>query len=482
MSTLNVNSIQTVGGISPVLVTDIAKKSDLASSGGAALAGYLPAGTGAVATTVQGKLRESVSIKDVGVCDGSTDDSAKINTRLTELAAAGGGAIYIPSGTTSAIESTIIVPAGCSIFGHGKQQGGFLIKADVVGLRLTGADASLRGFGITKTGAHTTNGIEIGSLTDNARAAILEDLSVVGMGRDGISVRYGNLGTIRNIKASSNGRDGVHFGIETVDTNSWTLDGTNDVQSNVRDGLHFEQGASQNDAYASRSHLVLSIEAQTNGRHNLYVGTPNNVINGYFEAGTTSDIYLDTYAYGNFVIPTQAFIITDVAAGTSFNLILDQNAGANKWRQWRGKSLFEGGAGKGIRLSNTDSTSGAWDIEKTGSLAGAISLATSNGDGDFRITSAGTGKVNLGVKGAVYGITDNNYALGTTSFRWSDVFSGKMQLSVPPVAAASGVLSLGAQFSGSASAGGVHAIPATVAGYIMVYIGSTLYKVPYFPA
>jgi hypothetical protein len=38
--------------------------SSLAASGGAALVGYLPAGTGAVATTVQGKLRESVSVLD----------------------------------------------------------------------------------------------------------------------------------------------------------------------------------------------------------------------------------------------------------------------------------------------------------------------------------------------------------------------------------------------------------------------------------
>jgi hypothetical protein len=38
---------------------------------------YTPDGTGAVATTVQGKLRESVSVKDYGaVGDGSTDDSA----------------------------------------------------------------------------------------------------------------------------------------------------------------------------------------------------------------------------------------------------------------------------------------------------------------------------------------------------------------------------------------------------------------------
>lgn len=39
---------------------------------------YFPAGTGSVATTVQNKLRESVSVKDFGaVGDGVTDDTAK---------------------------------------------------------------------------------------------------------------------------------------------------------------------------------------------------------------------------------------------------------------------------------------------------------------------------------------------------------------------------------------------------------------------
>ena len=56
---------------------------------------YTPAGTGAVATTVQAKLRESVSVKDFGaVGDGVTDDVAAI-----ELAFTASSLVEFPAGT-----------------------------------------------------------------------------------------------------------------------------------------------------------------------------------------------------------------------------------------------------------------------------------------------------------------------------------------------------------------------------------------------
>lgn len=58
---------------------------------------YTPAGTGAVATTVQTKLRESVSVKDFGaVGDGVTNDTAAIQAAIN---AAAGKTLYINAGT-----------------------------------------------------------------------------------------------------------------------------------------------------------------------------------------------------------------------------------------------------------------------------------------------------------------------------------------------------------------------------------------------
>jgi hypothetical protein len=61
---------------------------------------YTPAGVGAVATTVQAKLREIVSVKDFGaVGDGVTDDATAIQLALNHIKTLGGGTLYFPSGT-----------------------------------------------------------------------------------------------------------------------------------------------------------------------------------------------------------------------------------------------------------------------------------------------------------------------------------------------------------------------------------------------
>jgi hypothetical protein len=68
----------------------------LAASSGSSLIGYLPAGTGAVATTVQGKLRESVSVTDFGAVSGG---SAAVNDAAFAAARAITDRYFIPMGT-----------------------------------------------------------------------------------------------------------------------------------------------------------------------------------------------------------------------------------------------------------------------------------------------------------------------------------------------------------------------------------------------
>jgi len=79
-------------------IGDVALKPELSASSGASLVGYLPAGTGGIATTVQTKLRESVSIIDKGASSsGAVDILSALNSLATDFST--GGYARMPKGT-----------------------------------------------------------------------------------------------------------------------------------------------------------------------------------------------------------------------------------------------------------------------------------------------------------------------------------------------------------------------------------------------
>lgn len=86
---------------------------------------YTPAGAGAVTTTVQAKLRESVSVKDFGVvADGVTDDTTSFTSALAAASGTIGGqqgaTLFLPQGTTM-LSSQKNIPNRVNIQGANKR-------------------------------------------------------------------------------------------------------------------------------------------------------------------------------------------------------------------------------------------------------------------------------------------------------------------------------------------------------------------------
>jgi parallel beta-helix repeat protein len=97
-------------------ITEVSALTTLAGSGGSALVGFIQAGTGAVATTVQARLRESLSVKDFGATgDASTDDTTAIQNALN---AGSGRAVYFPAGTYR-VSATLVVKTKTTLMGDG---------------------------------------------------------------------------------------------------------------------------------------------------------------------------------------------------------------------------------------------------------------------------------------------------------------------------------------------------------------------------
>jgi hypothetical protein len=116
--------------------------SELAASSGSSLVGFVQSGVGAVATTVQGKLRQAVSVVDFGaVGNGVTDDTAAIQAAIAATAVSQYGLIfeagknYLVSSPLSFSNSANTVPIwvdfnGCSITASGSFIGSSVVYVE----------------------------------------------------------------------------------------------------------------------------------------------------------------------------------------------------------------------------------------------------------------------------------------------------------------------------------------------------------------
>jgi hypothetical protein len=81
---------------------------------------YDPAGTGAVTTNVQTKLRETVSVKDFGAdSTGATSSNVEIQAAIDYVASLGGGVVEFENGGTYLVSGQILLKTNVSLRGNG---------------------------------------------------------------------------------------------------------------------------------------------------------------------------------------------------------------------------------------------------------------------------------------------------------------------------------------------------------------------------
>ena len=180
---------------------------DLAAPGGSAGLGYLPAGAGAVATTVEAQLRDMArNIKNFGAVG---DDVADDSDALLALVNSGSKYIYLEAGKTYFTSKAIPIPDGVEVFnGNGAKIRFNRVQTSLVvsslfysvnrTTRLTMKDMELRYTGQFDYGTSyggIVAGIDINTTTGCERIR-LKNITASGFNFAGIAV--GRIGTFAN--------------------------------------------------------------------------------------------------------------------------------------------------------------------------------------------------------------------------------------------------------------------------------------------
>lgn len=243
---------------------------------------YTSAGTGSVATTIQAKLRQIVSVKDFGATgNGSTDDTLAIQRAINYLASIGGGTAKFPTGTYKISSKLTISSNSIFLSGEGRQSSIIAPVAMAQDFILFSgcSQGGVNNLGIIPTGAQTgaTTGIRI----KNCHNVVVDQFLLSGNSRNGIIVEGGAssyLCTISNFEISGCALSGIEVGAGALAQGVWILDG---IVSSCYDGILLN--------YASGVYVsMIDIISSGNSAFATYPG-PGQFVTAVFTNGVTAD-------------------------------------------------------------------------------------------------------------------------------------------------------------------------------------------------
>jgi hypothetical protein len=251
---------------------------------------------------------------------------------------------------------------------------------------------------------------------------------------DGITVRIGNLGNIRDASCVANKADGIRFTSEDFETNAWKLEGFIDCRVNGRDGFHIEgvaSGTGYTNNRVSRSSSMDLIVTQNNDRYGVYVGGRFHNIVCYSERNGSDtlaeQVVLDVSSIGN-VITTLEDSAIDLGAG---NIIIATHfqdtpltSGSLFAAGFQGTTSFEEVETRSLVIGDNDGNIGSFDFSGgPGDREFTITLTGSSATQTLYIkNSEATHRADLSVEGNIVPDYSSGYSsaldLGSSSAHW----------------------------------------------------------------
>ena len=410
---------------------------------------YLPAGTGAVQTTVQTKLRESVSVKDFGaVGDGVTDDTAAIQAAIDTT-----NDVFFPEGIYRA-QGLTANNNQQSFYGVG---GNTQIKKNANGVILSGSGNDLYFSGIDFRGessSHTGDNVSLTgdriTFTNNcgssdAAGRALKSTggalrihgghntwATTGSGASDYDIEIGVSGTATLYHYLSAVRSGQSTGgILLVDCGSQTIVGCQIGKLNISSGT---SPAGSNGGMVIGNRILGNVDVE--------ISSCNLIGNQFSSSGTTVAFASGTsgcYYMGNTnpLAVTNAgnannHIYREVSTGSVNEIKFGPDSNTNYMKVDQNNHEFSGD----IKLQNNKGL----DIRDSGgTLKNAVTLSSgddwtfgSDTGANFMNIIAGSGGIYLVVNGAsrfqvtsssFRPVADNSYSLGTSSQRFSVVYA-----------------------------------------------------------
>jgi hypothetical protein len=285
-----------------MLAADVATQAEL-DAAIAASAAFIQAGTGAVARTVQNKLREVVSVKDFGaVGDGVTDDTAAINNAIsasTDKTIVFDGKFLISSTITISNRVQLLFTGAAGLAGGSQLPSSYLLKKSTM---------TTAGLSINCAGVVVTRGGVIGS---------------VGNAGNGIDILANNV-TLDMVMAYLAGAIGIRIGLDSVGGNVNTV-----LLNRVVSSFNGSHGIYIHDA-SNNANACVFIQpfAQSNGGDGIRVGfaAVNTIVGPLVEGNTGAGLKFLSTSYDNQIFGGDIF-----EANTGGNLVLDAGSTGNKF-------------------------------------------------------------------------------------------------------------------------------------------------------